>query len=92
MQGGGQVEGGSHQLSEEPSHLIWRQLMAQRSERPMLGPNTLEQKLGSLGSHRPSQPGDRGLGSLCNIEFQLGVWGSLTPADESSTCKAATSF
>lgn len=66
--------------------------MAQQSERPMLGPKTLGQKLGSLSSHCPSQPGDRGLGSLCNTEFQLGVWGSLTPADESTTCKAATSF
>ena len=65
--------------------------MVQQSERPMLGPNTLEQKLGFLGSHHPSQPGDHGLSSLCNTEFQLGVWNSLTPA-ESSTCKAATSF
>ena len=92
MQGWGQVGDGSHRLSEEPSHLIWRQLMVRQSEGPVLGPNTLEQKLGSLGSHHPSQPGDRGVGSLCNTEFQLGVWNSLTPADESSTCKAATSF
>lgn len=66
--------------------------MAQQSERPMLGPNTLGQKLGSLNSHCPSQPGPWAWQPSVNIEFQLGVWGSLTPADESTTCKAATSF
>lgn len=61
MQGWGQVGDGSHRLSEEPSHLILRQLMVQQSEGPMLGPtpwsrswgpwaHTIHLSLGTMGS------------------------------------------